>query len=201
MHEENRAILAIAARVLSYPDQSLVREMSDVDKLLEASVTSEQKQMSMAEAVNVLRKYPLKELQEIYVGTFDWKEKTGLYLTAHEYGDNRKRGAALIQLQKIISEAGFERADGELADYMPMLYELLAVADEEAKHMSKLERRLACATYCVAEAIADDHPYKPVFSVLTDDVFETPTDEEMKKLGEEKEDPDLDTMPYPLMYQ
>ena len=45
-----------------------------------------------------------KELQELYVETFDYKEKTNLYLTAHELGDSRKRGAALIKLQKLICE-------------------------------------------------------------------------------------------------
>jgi nitrate reductase delta subunit len=48
--------------------------------------------------------------------------------------------------------------------------------------------------------MAEDHPYQPVVSLL-DFVFEPPTDEEMEKMGQVKEDPDLDTMPYPLMYQ
>lgn len=51
------------------------------------------------ERIAPLFKMPLLELQEHYVETFDYKDKTGLYLTAHELGDSRKRGAALIKLQ------------------------------------------------------------------------------------------------------
>ncbi|MEJ1715085.1 hypothetical protein SMA37_26085, partial [Escherichia coli] len=71
----------------------------------------------LLEALEPLYTLSLQALREAYVTTFDWTESTGLYLTAHELGDSRDRGAALILLQHIIADAGFELTDGELADY------------------------------------------------------------------------------------
>lgn len=81
---------------------------------------------------------PPEELREIYVWTFDWKEKTRLYLTAHELGDSRERRAALILLQHIVRDAGFMMPSGELCDFIPLLYELLAVRSDHV-HVRALE--------------------------------------------------------------
>lgn len=200
MVEEARAILAIAARLLSYPGESFDSERQEVENWIQEGNPSDETKAALTTAVASLQKFSLQELQEVYVDAFDWKEKTGLYLTAHEFGDDRKRGAALIKLQKIVNDAGFERVEGELSDYMPMLFELMAVSDETSLH-DKLHRRLACATYRVAGAIGDDHPYKPVIALLTKFVFETPTKDEMEKMGEDKEGADPDPMPFPIMYE
>lgn len=199
MHEEQRVVLAIAARLLSYPEETASSdEFVELKQAVEEDVKTQQLKQQINAALDELGQIPLQERREMYVDVFDWKEKTGMYLTAHEHGDDRKRGAAMIKLQKVISEAGFERHEGELTDYMPMLYELLAVA-QDAKVEEKLHSRLARATWRVAGHIADDHPYKQVLTLLTDFVFETPTDEEMEKMGEEN--PDLDTMPFPITYE
>ncbi|MNC43814.1 Nitrate reductase-like protein NarX [compost metagenome] len=139
------------------------------------------------------------ELQELYVTTFDMKEDTGLYLTAMELGDSRDRGAALILLKNIVEDAGFTPAYGELADYIPALYELLAVSDDNV-HLRALERRLSVATKKIADFLPPEHPYKSCFSILISDVFGEPTAEDIEKLSHTREAADIEDLPFPILY-
>lgn len=192
-------LLAIASRLISYPDDHFHQELEPVKEWL-TEEAPEYIKADWLQAVEVLEAIPLQELRETYVATFDLKEHTGLYLTAQELGDSRKRGAALIKLQKIINEAGFERIDGELADYIPMIYEFLAVAPE-GRQVSRLERRVAVATYQISQVLDADSPYVSVFKLLMEHVFDSPSIEEIEKLKSERENADTDELPYPIMYE
>ena len=194
-----RVILLLSARVLSYPEDSFFEDIDDIFNLF-GSEASQNMQEQLKEEILPLHERTLPKLREIYVSTFDLKDKTGLYLTAHELGDSRKRGAAMIKLQKIINEAGFEREEeGELADFMPMLYEFLAVA-EENRYTERLIQRLAFATQRVRTQLNEDSLYMPIFDILMTYVFEVPTKEQIADLESRREEADLDVMPYPLMY-
>jgi nitrate reductase delta subunit len=199
MTEQQRTILAIASRVLSYPEDEFPGEQTMILACIEENMEPGQLRKAIVSAVASLFKTPLKELRQCYVETFDMKEKMGLYLTAHELGDSRKRGLALIELQNLIREAGFEHAGGELADYIPMLYELLAVTPENGR-MESLKQRLAVATIRIRDHLYDENPYKPIFSLLMDAVFEEPSAQEIQKFDLYREKPDLEPLPYPLMY-
>lgn len=78
------------------------------------------------------------------------------YLTAHELGDSRERGAALILLQHI--------------------------TERIRKHLS------------------EDSPYSGLLNFLMTDVFEVPTEEEIRMLESKRESADLDEMPYPILF-
>ncbi|WP_404452298.1 nitrate reductase molybdenum cofactor assembly chaperone [Virgibacillus necropolis] len=200
MDQQQRALLAITSRLLSYPLDTFKQEQTDIKNCIMENITSEELLKELETAFVSLHSLTLQELQELYVATFDLKSKLGLYLTAHELGDSSKRGAALIKLQKIINEAGFERMEGELADYMPMLFEFLAVAPEDSHH-ERLQRRLAVAVQRMVNNIADENPYSAILLILMEYVFPVPTKEEVEKLEFEREEADLEEMPYPIMYQ
>lgn len=70
---------------------------------------------------------PLGELRRLYVATFDFDRSASLYLTYHLYGDERRRGQALIELKARLAAAGLRLAGGELPDYLPVLLELVAL--------------------------------------------------------------------------
>ncbi|GJM79873.1 hypothetical protein HMSSN139_23690 [Paenibacillus sp. HMSSN-139] len=106
--EAKRIGLAVAARLLGYPDDSYPEVLKEtVDAVSDVEDCALKNRLEAA--IRPLESLPLRELREQYVWTFDWKEKTGLYLTAHELGDSRERGAALILLQHIIGDAGLRR--------------------------------------------------------------------------------------------
>jgi nitrate reductase delta subunit len=67
---------------------------------------------------------PLAELQRRYVETFDFDASTSLHLTYHLHGDQRRRGAALIELKQRYAECGLRLEEGaELPDYLPVVLE------------------------------------------------------------------------------
>jgi nitrate reductase delta subunit len=197
---EKKAILAILSRLMDYPDEPFFDEKETIYSFIRETIASEDHQKAVFERIHPLYQLALKDLQELYVNTFDYKDKTNLYLTAHELGDSRKRGFALIQLQKLISEQGFEAVGNDLADYIPMLLEFLAVAQEDEKY-DNLSRRLAYALHRILTQLPDENPYKKAIELLMMFVFETPNIEEMSALEILREQADLDEMPYPLMYR
>ncbi|MFZ3577277.1 nitrate reductase molybdenum cofactor assembly chaperone [Virgibacillus sp. DJP39] len=200
MDQQERALIAIASRILSYPDETFDKDKKEISNIIAENISSKQLMNELEEIFIPLYGLTLQEIQELYVATFDLKSKLGLYLTAHELGDSSKRGAALIKLQKMVNEAGFERVEGELADYIPMLLEFLAVSPADNDH-TRLQRRLAVAFQRMLNNIPENNPYAPFLLVLMRHVFPEPTKEEVEKLEFEREEADLEELPYPIMYQ
>jgi nitrate reductase delta subunit len=62
-----------------------------------------------------------------YVETFDLRRRCALYLTYYRYGDTRKRGMAMLAFKAAYRAAGFEQADGELPDYLPLVLDFAAL--------------------------------------------------------------------------
>ncbi|MED3574942.1 nitrate reductase molybdenum cofactor assembly chaperone [Cytobacillus praedii] len=200
MKNEIAELLIITARFLDYPDRTLYEECSNLDSYLKKYISSEEMHKEMSQRFMPLFSLELKELQELYVETFDYKEKTGLYLTAQELGDSRRRGDALIRLQKLIADMGFEKVGIELTDYIPMLMELLAVAPEN-EEIHHLKRRLAYAIHRIFTHISKNNPYYQIFDALMTHIFEVPSSEEISRLVNEREEADLDELPYPMIYR
>lgn len=196
--EAKRIGLAVAARLLGYPDDGFPEVLKETAEVV-SGLDDHALKHRLEAAIRPLQSLSLRELREVYVWTFDWKEKTGLYLTAHELGDSRDRGAALILLQHIIDDAGFRAAGGELADYMPLLYELLAIRPDHV-HVRALELRLAVATKRIADHLPEDSPYFELFACLMEEVFGEPSEEDIRRLEAKREQADLDELPYPILY-
>ncbi|MEH7225144.1 nitrate reductase molybdenum cofactor assembly chaperone [Bacillus sp. JJ1566] len=200
MTSEAKAILMIMSRILDYPDQTLLENYPDLEKYVNEEVGSVNMRNEILERIAPLFKMPLLELQELYVDTFDYKDRTSLYLTSHELGDSRKRGAALIKLQKLIVEGGFEYHGKEIVDYIPMLFELLAHAPE-GENFERLYRRLAFAVNRIHKNLFDSNPYHKIVNLLMMFVFEAPEAEEITLLENQREEADLEELPYPMLYQ
>jgi len=199
MSSEKNIILNVMGRLLDYPDNQFLEEQLLIEEAIKENVSSPEIQKEMFARIGPLYDLPLTILQELYVETFDNKVRTNLYLTAHELGDSKKRGAALVQLQKTICEAGFDYNGKELADYIPMLLELLAVAPE-SRAISKLSQRLALAVHRITENLPNGNPYKEAIQLLMMYVFKAPESEELALLEKMHEEADLEELPYPLMY-
>lgn len=200
MNNQERTLLIIGSRLLAYPDENFINEQIDIQDSVQTNITSADLKKELKIALKSLHSLSPEELRQTYVSTFDLKAKHGLYLTAHEFGDSSKRGAGLIRLQKIISNAGFERVDEELADYLPMLFEFLAVAPASQDN-DRLMRRLAAALKRILSSMPLDSPYYDILHILALYVFPEPSKEEIDKLEFEREEADLEELPYPIMYK
>ncbi|WP_102347263.1 nitrate reductase molybdenum cofactor assembly chaperone [Bacillus sp. Marseille-P3661] len=200
MNNESKAILVMMARVLDYPNQELLEGFQDIEEFVNEQVPSVKMRVEILERMQPLFEMPLFELQKLYVETFDYKDQTGLYLTAHELGDSRKRGAALIKLQKLICEGGFEYEGQEIVDYIPMLLELLAFAPG-GENFVRLAHRLAFAIQRILNHLPEYNPYRKAVDLLMMFVFEAPEAEQILMLENNREKADLEELPYPMMYQ
>lgn len=200
MTVEKKVILVVLSRVLDYPEANFDEERSTITSFIHDNLASENVRKEVLNRIEPILNMPLKGLQEQYVETFDYKEKTNLYLTAHELGDSKKRGFALIQLQNLVRESGYEFVSRELADYIPLLLELLAVAPEEERYFN-LSKRLAVAVNRILTNLQDNNPYKKAVELLMMYVFEALGPEEISSLDYLREQADLDELPYPLMYR
>jgi nitrate reductase delta subunit len=118
--------LRLLSRLLDYPDDDLLarwHEIADVAlRLPEGEIKT-----AVLDFVAYLGAHPPIRLQENFTAAFDLHPATTLNLTYHAFGDNEKRAAALARLQHFYDEAGWERIEGELPDYLPLLLEFLGL--------------------------------------------------------------------------
>jgi nitrate reductase delta subunit len=201
---QSQILLGIASRLLTYPADDHERDWAEIDEAMDTELAELNAAITgkLREALIPLRSLTLQEYRELYVATFDLKQGAGLYLTAHELGDSRKRGVELIELQNLIQNAGYLYRADEISDYIPLLYEFLAVADGlEQDAANRLHYRLGLVTARIQQFLYDDNVFKPLFTFLMENVFEPPTPEELERLEKQREKPDMDPMPYPLMYK
>ncbi|MFB6466876.1 nitrate reductase molybdenum cofactor assembly chaperone [Cytobacillus sp. Hz8] len=194
------AILVILSRMLDYPDTRLMEERASIEAFAKDFISSEILKEEVIKRITLFYEMELYELQELYVDTFDHSQKTNLYLTAQELGDSKRRGMALIQLQKLITEAGYDYQGREIVDYIPMLLELLAVSQMTEK-LIQLSKRIAMAMQKILDSLPNLNPYSQLIEFLLMDVLILPSEEERTLFEVEQEGPDLDELPYPLMYR
>jgi nitrate reductase delta subunit len=198
MDIEARALLAVAARLADYPGDGFAAELAELREFAAEHFSFGPLRFALNGLLDELGTLPLREVQEQYVAAFDLKDRTGLYLTAHELGDSRGRGVALLELRWQLQMSGFEPLEGHLPDYLPMLYEWAAELPDSDAHW-RLAARLAFATQRIRTHLADSNPFKPLFEALMTAVFDELPEQRMQELERKREKPDLDPMPYPLM--
>lgn len=187
LDEEQCLSLKVASMLLGYPDSNRRIKW----QLLQAAASS-----LPDEARAVLEQVCAIEdltLQDAYVQAFDLNQSAALYLTVHELGDSRQRGAALFELRQMLEQVGFEEPPGELPDYLPLLLEFVAVCPGQAE---PLLARLGAVACKIRDALAQDHPYRAVLQLAAAAIG---AGDACELLGEEK--PDLATLPYPIDYQ
>lgn len=206
--DTRRAVFLAASRLLSYPDRvawTLLPEIAAFLRELPESGATD-----CADAAPLLARVAERlrtdcgddaERQARYVATFDFHEPASLYLTAHELGDSRRRGQALIELRALLRTAGFEETGDELPDYLPLLLEFLAhaPADTPEDAVRALEQRLASVCARIQEHLDASSPYRDVFVALLTTLPE-PAEADPEKRFAKREKADTGEMPYPLHY-
>ena len=122
-------VFKLVSLLLQYPEGPLLEargELADAAEELPAGPQGD----AVRAFARWYRGVPGDELQAVYVETFDFSRRTALHLTYHVFGDRRQRGMALLALKQRYVAAGFELADGELPDYLPVVLEFAALAGE-----------------------------------------------------------------------
>ncbi|HEX6800216.1 MAG TPA: nitrate reductase molybdenum cofactor assembly chaperone [Ktedonobacterales bacterium] len=161
--DSRRVLLKAAAILLGYPGEGLDSLLDEMRPDVERS--DEPAAAQLLAAIVALRALPPDVREASYVATFDFNEAHALYLTAHELGDSRRRGQALLDLRAVLRAAGFEPPEGELPDHLPLLIEFVAAVPPDVD-TTPLERRLAAVCAQVHAALVEEDPYWPVLAAL-----------------------------------
>ncbi|MDO4259197.1 MAG: nitrate reductase molybdenum cofactor assembly chaperone [Actinomycetaceae bacterium] len=84
----------------------------------------------------------LRDLQILYVETFDQKRRCALGLTYYSHGDTRSRGQAIIGFKELLRRAGWENEREELPDHLPLILEFAALDETgSAEHLLQVNRQ------------------------------------------------------------
>ena len=123
--------LRVLSILLRYPDEDLCNAQEEI-----AAVAAQLQPREVQSAVRMfseaLRRQPLIRNQEKYTAVFDMDPAATMNMTYHIHGDNEKRAQALARLEHTYGQAGWQRATGELPDYLPLMLEFLAVCEHPA---------------------------------------------------------------------
>jgi nitrate reductase delta subunit len=115
--------------LLDYPDEEMVAcddELAEATRALAPSTARE----AILAFLERRRGLDPGELRRDYVETFDFAQRSTLYLSFHAYGDRRQRGMAMLHLKRAYREAGFALADGALPDHLPAVLEFAHLCPE-----------------------------------------------------------------------
>ncbi len=159
---ETQDLLKLISLLLQYPNE----EIQSFDWRSEFANINEPE---LFENLNAFGKYfhqtPLVQLQENYVHTFDFNDKTNLYLTYSKLGDEKERGQALAGLKQIYAFAGFELNSTELPDFLPLLLEFVSLSDMKTR--TDLLRRFREAIEHTQQMLAEkESPYSNLLKGL-----------------------------------
>lgn len=155
----------LVSLLLQYPDGELLAARAD---LLEAA-----QELGPGPQADAIRRFATwwsaadaRQLQSLYVETFDFTRRNSLYLTYHMLGDRRQRGIALLALKQRYAATGLQPASdsGELPDFLPMLLEFAAL-EPEAGHAA-LHRHREALELLRASLREQDSPWAPLLDAV-----------------------------------
>ncbi|MCD8491199.1 MAG: molecular chaperone TorD family protein [Geovibrio sp.] len=89
-------------------------------------------------------------LQEEFTRIFDFGKDTAPYAAFHLFSDERRRAGFMAELAGKYASAGFERTQGELPDYIPILLEFISFRGE--RECTELTEAVSRAAECIASA-------------------------------------------------
>jgi nitrate reductase delta subunit len=78
---------------------------------------------------DLIQDYSLEQRKEMYVQTFDFQNKTTLYMTYYKFEDSRERGQILVFFKGLYELFGLRMLNEELSDYLPLMCEFLYAAE------------------------------------------------------------------------
>lgn len=121
----------ILSALLHYPNDEFYAHLPEIrDAVEKLEGVSDEERSGLLAFIDWMRSQESMQLQADYVQTFDLNAEHSLHLTHHLFGDDRGRGPALVDLGEFYRSSGFEVADGELPDYLPLILEFLSTVDE-----------------------------------------------------------------------
>ena len=151
--------------LLCYPEQELLDALPQLRQSLDDLPCLAPQRQALQLFLEHMQSRSLRQLQEAYVATFDRGNRHALYLFEHVHGEDRERGAAMVDLLEEYRRHGFELGDDELPDYLPALLEFFSqIPPEDA------QRLLGEAVHVIAHIANQLHAGMSPYAALLDAV-------------------------------
>jgi len=137
----HQKVFKMLSVLLQYPQREWIGEISEialeVEQLNDIAI-----QKNLKAFFDYIKNTPFDQLCENYVNTFDYHGVTTLHLTYNVFKDSRKRGEALIELQRLFQTVDLEKTSTELPDFLPLILEFLSIAEkEQIQQLLKLHQK------------------------------------------------------------
>ncbi len=155
------------ALLLEYPSNEFCAHLKELAETVdEFNLSADEKQV-LAGFIAWCQSLDATALQAKYVETFDLTPDHCLYLTHHLYEEeDRERGATLATLKEFFRHNGFEVANGELPDYVPLILEFVSQCDDLAVTGSLLQQSGPALEEVATRLVAHQLPWGPLLEVL-----------------------------------
>jgi nitrate reductase molybdenum cofactor assembly chaperone NarJ/NarW len=164
-------VLHAASLVLAYPDEQLLDNLETIRTALAGTSVEDQFAPLLAHLCGDLPGREgdpttrLARLQAFHVQEFDLSRKHSLHLSYWTDGDTRRRGAALVDVQRVYRESGLGvDMAGELPDYLPLMLEFTAASPEAG--LPLLHRFRASLELIRLGLMADSLPHAGVLAAV-----------------------------------
>ncbi len=142
------------AGLFVYPNAEIVQSVQQVQSMLNEHYPEAGEELKPFTAF--VSHASVTELEELFTRSFDVQAITTLDLGYVLFGDDYKRGAVLVNLNREHREAGVE-CHNELADHLPNMLHLLARMQKPDLRAELVEKIIAPA---LQRIIAEFHPEK-----------------------------------------
>ena len=157
--DDYQRIFRLASILLQYPDKEWMKteEFHEEIGLIENKLVK----ILYKEFIHYLSAEPYYEVCKTYSQTFDFSDKTTLYLTYPVFGENIDRGKGLLKLKDEFFEAGYPLESDELPDYFPLILEFCSLAPIEAVQKMLMIHRKAI-DQLLKELTLIENPYQSI---------------------------------------
>ena len=116
--------------LLSYPTEEMRQALPEVaDAIRRSQLVGAREREDLLELIREICQGDLFAAEERYTDLFDHGRACSLNLFEHLHGDSRDRGAAMVELKRLYTAAGFELSARELPDFLPVVLEYLSCRD------------------------------------------------------------------------
>lgn len=123
-----QSVFMAASLLLDYPGHDFAERLSAVEGAIEEF--PDPIRQCFAEFCQWARGAGVRDVEQLYVATFDERRRCALELSYYAVGDTRQRGQALLAFRELYRRAGFEQRSDELPDYLPAVLELCAKCED-----------------------------------------------------------------------
>jgi nitrate reductase delta subunit len=152
----------LIAELLEYPAAGYRQRLAEVIETLPR--TDERVANLLGKFANAVSERSLKEMEELYVQTFDLNPDASLEIGWHLFGEDYARGEFLVKLRQEMRRHGIPDRD-ELPDSLLSVLPLLArMPEEEAAHFRT--GFLLPAIEKLRKAVPESNPFADLLSAL-----------------------------------